>query len=393
MQFRKDKTGEPLSVLGYGCMRFSRKRGSLDYEKAEKELLLAYKKGVNYYDTAYLYPGSEELLGKFLENNNLRDKVNIATKLPQYLVRNAGQIDKFFDEELRRLRTDHVDYYLMHLMTDISEWERLKGFGIAEWIESKKQSGAIRNIGFSFHGNTDMFLKILNAYDWDFCQIQYNYMDENTQAGRAGLEAAEKKGIPVIIMEPLRGGKLVGLLPEKAKQLIASDPHGWSPAEWGLRWLWDQPGVTCVLSGMNSREMVAENCRIADSVRAGEFGEAEFALLEEVKKEINAKIRIGCTGCGYCMPCPKGVDIPGTFSCWNRMYSENRVAGIREYAMTIGFRKKTAYASQCVGCGKCEAHCPQKLPIREALKKADRALCPPPVKAGIEVAKKFMRKG
>ena len=393
MQFRKDKTGEPLSVLGYGCMRFSRKRGSLDYEKAEKELLLAYKKGVNYYDTAYLYPGSEELLGKFLENNNLRDKVNIATKLPQYLVRNAGQIDKFFDEELRRLRTDHVDYYLMHLMTDISEWERLKGFGIAEWIESKKQSGAIRNIGFSFHGNTDMFLKILNAYDWDFCQIQYNYMDENTQAGRAGLEAAEKKGIPVIIMEPLRGGKLVGLLPEKAKQLIASDPHGWSPAEWGLRWLWDQPGVTCVLSGMNSREMVAENCRIADSVRAGEFGEAEFALLEEVKKEINAKIRIGCTGCGYCMPCPKGVDIPGTFSCWNRMYSENRVAGIREYAMTIGFRKKTAYASQCVGCGKCEAHCPQKLPIRQALKQADRALCPPPVKFGIEVVKKFMRKG
>ncbi|MBP3877667.1 MAG: aldo/keto reductase [Lachnospiraceae bacterium] len=393
MQFRKDKTGEPLSVLGYGCMRFSRKRGSLDYEKAEKELLLAYKKGVNYYDTAYLYPGSEELLGKFLENNNLRDKVNIATKLPQYLVRNAGQIDKFFDEELRRLRTDHVDYYLMHLMTDISEWERLKGFGIAEWIESKKQSEAIRNIGFSFHGNTDMFLKILNAYDWDFCQIQYNYMDENTQAGRAGLEAAEKKGIPVIIMEPLRGGKLVGLLPEKAKQLIASDPHGWSPAEWGLRWLWDQPGVTCVLSGMNSREMVAENCRIADSVRAGEFGEAEFALLEKVKKEINARIRIGCTGCGYCMPCPKGVDIPGTFSCWNRMYSENRVAGIREYAMTIGFRKKPAYASQCVGCGKCEAHCPQKLPIREALKKADRALCPPPVKFGIEVAKKFMRKG
>ena len=393
MQFRKDKTGEPLSVLGYGCMRFSRKRGSLDYEKAEKELLLAYKKGVNYYDTAYLYPGSEELLGKFLENNNLRDKVNIATKLPQYLVRNAGQIDKFFDEELRRLRTDHVDYYLMHLMTDISEWERLKGFGIAEWIESKKQSGAIRNIGFSFHGNTDMFLKILNAYDWDFCQIQYNYMDENTQAGRAGLEAAEKKGIPVIIMEPLRGGKLVGLLPEKAKQLIASDPHGWSPAEWGLRWLWDQPGVTCVLSGMNSREMVAENCRIADSVRAGEFGEAEFALLEKVKKEINARIRIGCTGCGYCMPCPKGVDIPGTFSCWNRMYSENRVAGIREYAMTIGFRKKTAYASQCVGCGKCEAHCPQKLPIRQALKQADRALCPPPVKFGIEVVKKFMRKG
>ncbi len=393
MQFRKDKTGEPLSVLGYGCMRFSRKRGSLDYEKAEKELLLAYKKGVNYYDTAYLYPGSEELLGKFLEKNRLRDKVNVATKLPQYLVRNAGQIDRFFDEELRRLRTDHVDYYLMHLMTDISEWERLKGYGIVQWIESKKQSGAIRNIGFSFHGNTDMFLKILNAYDWDFCQIQYNYMDENTQAGRAGLEAAEKKGIPVIIMEPLRGGKLVGLLPEKAKQLIDADPHCWSPAEWGLRWLWDQPGVTCVLSGMNSREMVAENCRIADSVRAGEFGEAEFALLEKVKKEINARIRIGCTGCGYCMPCPKGVDIPGTFSCWNRMYSENRVAGIREYAMTIGFRKKPAYASQCVGCGKCEAHCPQKLPIRQALKQADKALCPPPVKFGIEVAKKFMRKG
>ena len=393
MQYRKDRNGNPVSLLGYGCMRFTRKLGSLDFEKAEKELLRAYKLGVNYYDTAYLYPGSEELLGKVLEKNHLRDKVNIATKLPQYLVKNAAQIDKYFDEELRRLRTDHVDYYLMHMMTDVAEWEKLKGFGIIPWIEKKKKSGAIRNIGFSFHGNTDMFLKILSAYDWDFCQIQYNYMDEHSQAGRTGLETAQKKGIPVIIMEPLRGGKLVGMLPEKAKRLIAADPHGWSPAEWGLRWLWDQPGVTCVLSGMNSVAMVEENCRIAGSVKAGSFGEAEFGLLEKVKAEINAKMKIGCTGCGYCMPCPRGVDIPGTFSCWNRIYSENRFAGIKEYAMTIGLRKKTAYASQCVQCGKCEKHCPQRLPIRAALKKADRDLRPAPVKAGIAVARKLMRKG
>lgn len=219
MLYRSDKYGNQISQLGYGCMRFTRKGSSLDYEKAEKELLLAIDRGINYLDSAYIYPGSEELVGRVLAENNCRDKVNLATKLPQYLIRSSKAIDRIFQEELSRLRTDHIDYYLMHMFTDLAEWENLQRFGIEDWIKARKADGSIRNIGFSYHGDSDMFMRILDAYDWDFCQIQYNYLDENSQAGRKGLEYAGQKGIPVVIMEPLRGGKLVNL-PDKAKTLL-----------------------------------------------------------------------------------------------------------------------------------------------------------------------------
>ena len=391
MQYRTDRYGNEISILGYGCMRFTRKGTGLDYAKAEQELLKAYELGINYYDTAYIYSGSEELLGKVLESNQLRDKVNIATKLPQYLVKNAAAIDRYFNEELKRLRTDHIDYYLMHMFTDIAEWEKLKKFGIEDWIRQKKESKAIRNIGFSFHGNTEMFLKILNSYDWDFCQIQYNYLDETSQAGRIGLETAHEKGIPVIIMEPLRGGRLVGLLPEKAKHIISENERHRSPAEWGLRWLWNQEAVTCVLSGMNSMKMVEENCRCASEARAGEFTEQDNALIEAVKAEIRRSVKIGCTGCNYCMPCPKGVDIPATFRCWNRMYTEKRSSARAEFIQTVGFRRKSALPAQCVKCGKCEKHCPQNLPIRQALVEANRDLLPPHYRIFLAGARRFMK--
>ena len=389
MQYRNNKYGEPVSVLGYGCMRFSRKGAMIDFDKADRELMDAYKRGVNYFDTAYIYPGSEDTLGRFLEKHSLRDKVNIATKMPQYLVRKADAFDRYFDEELKRLRTDHIDYYLMHMFTDAEEWENLKRLGILSWVEEKKKAGAIRNFGFSYHGNTTMFLKILNDYDWDFCQIQYNYLDETSQAGRIGLETAYAKGIPVIIMEPLRGGRLVNMLPDKAKKLIADNEKHRSPAEWGLRWLWDQPGVTCVLSGMNSVDMVRENCRIAATSRAGEFTDEDFELIRRVKEAINASMKIGCTGCNYCMPCPKGVDIPATFRAWNRMYTENKRGARHEYVQTVGLRKEPAFASQCIKCGKCEKHCPQNLPIRESLVKADRDLLPPYYRPVLAVMRKF----
>ena len=389
MQYRNNKYGEPVSVLGYGCMRFSRKGAMIDFDKADRELMDAYKRGVNYFDTAYIYPGSEDTLGRFLEKHSLRDKVNIATKMPQYLVRKADAFDRYFDEELKRLRTDHIDYYLMHMFTDAEEWENLKRLGILSWVEEKKKAGAIRNFGFSYHGNTTMFLKILNDYDWDFCQIQYNYLDETSQAGRIGLETAYAKGIPVIIMEPLRGGRLVNMLPDKAKKLIADNEKHRSPAEWGLRWLWDQPGVTCVLSGMNSLDMVRENCRIAATSCAGEFTDEDFELIRRVKEAINASMKIGCTGCNYCMPCPKGVDIPATFRSWNRMYTENKRGARHEYVQTVGLRKEPAFASQCIKCGKCEKHCPQNLPIRESLVKADRDLLPPYYRPVLAVMRKF----
>lgn len=393
MQYRQNKTNENISLLGYGCMRFSKKGTGIDIDKAEQEVMAAIKAGVNYLDTAYIYPGSEAALGEILARNKVRETVNIATKLPQYLIRSRQAIDKYFDEELKRLQTDYIDYYLMHMLTDVASWHKLQELGIEDWIKQKKQEGAIRHIGFSFHGNTEMFLQILDAYDWDFCQIQYNYMDENSQAGKEGLLAAAKKGIPVIIMEPLRGGKLVDLLPEKAKKLIAQNPKGYSAAEWAFRWLWNQPQVTCVLSGMNSMDMVTENCRIASEVQIDEFTQEDFEMIAKIKEEINSNIKVGCTGCGYCMPCPKGVDIPGTFRCYNEMYTESKSAARGEYLQVIGLRKNPGFASQCIECGKCEQHCPQHLPIREALKEADKALRPLPYKIAGEVAKRFiMRK-
>ena len=390
MQYRNDRYGNPISALGFGCMRFTRKGGSFDVAKAEKEVLRAVELGVNYFDTAYLYVGNEACLGEILSRNHLREKVHIATKLPQYKIASAEAIEACFQEELRRLQTDYIDYYLMHMLTDIASWERLEKLGIRDWIARKKQEGAIRQIGFSFHGNTEMFLKILNAYDWDFCQIQYNHMDENAQAGRKGLRAAAEKGIPVIIMEPLRGGRLVELLPEKARALMERHTPRRSPAEWALRWLWNQPEVTCVLSGMNSLEMVEENCRVASESRAGEFGPEEETFFEELRRVINEKMKVGCTGCGYCLPCPRGVDIPGIFRCYNELYTESRFAGWKEYVQVIGFRREPGFASQCVGCSKCRQHCPQGIDIPVLLKKAERAAFPPLHRAIVYPVRRLM---
>lgn len=392
MEYRNDKNGNHISQLGYGCMRFSRKGSSIDFEKAEKEVMLAIEKGVNYFDTAYIYPGSEECLGKILKKNNVRDKVYIATKLPQYIIRNEAQIDKTFKEELKRLETDYIDYYLMHMFTDIHEWEHLKELGIEKWISDHKADGSIKNIGFSYHGDTKMFIEILNAYDWDFCQIQYNYLDETSQAGVEGLKAAHEKGIPVIIMEPLRGGKLVNMLPEEARELIKKNERGYSAAEWGLRWLWNQPEVTCVLSGMNSTEMVEENIRIASNTKPLEFTEEDHKTIDEIRTLIRKNEKVGCTACRYCMPCPKGVDIPGNFYYYNMMAIENKFSAWMGFTQTLGLRKETCFASQCVECGLCEKHCPQHLPIREKLKEADRALRPFPVKIAINLMRKIMIK-
>ena len=388
MNYRKDRYGKEISQLGYGCMRFTKKGTSIDFEKAEAEVMRAYEQGVNYFDTAYIYSGSEECLGKIVEKNGIRDKISIATKLPQYLVNTYDKIDKYFYEQLKRLRTDYIDYYLMHMFTDYAEWEKLKALGIEDWIAKRKAEGSIKNVGFSYHGNTEMFLKILNAYDWDFCQIQYNYLDEHTQAGRKGLEEACKKGVPVVIMEPLRGGKLVNL-PTKAKDLLKANEKQYTAPELGLRWLWDQEGVTCVLSGMNSLEMVDENIRIASSANVGDFDKSDFELVEKVKAIIKEKEKVGCTGCRYCMPCPKGVDIPATFYHYNLMYMEKKNATRFEYARNVGLRREASFASQCVGCGKCEQHCPQKIDIRNKLKEADKALRPLPIKIGLGVARKF----
>jgi len=391
MNYRQDKYGNELSILGLGCMRFPQKLGRIDMEETEREIMTAIEGGVNYFDTAYIYPGSEAALGEILEKNGVRDRVNIATKLPHYLIKNRQGLDKMFNEELRRLRTDHVDYYLMHMLTDTDTWARLKDLGIEEWLSEKRASGQIRQVGFSYHGNSEMFCRLIDAYDWDFCQIQYNYMDENSQAGRRGLRYAYSKGIPVVIMEPLRGGKLVNHLPEGAKKLFSEHPLGYSPAQWSFRWLWNQPEVTVVLSGMNSDFMVCDNMATASAVRVGEFGAEEEEFLQKIVGAINAKMKVGCTGCGYCQPCPKGVDIPGVFAAYNRCYQEGKFWGLVDYVICTTLRPNATAASNCIGCGKCETHCPQHIEIRSHLKDAQKELEGAVYKVGSKLISKFAK--
>lgn len=363
MQYRNGPGGEPISILGYGCMRFTRSKGLIDLNKAEKELAAAIEGGVNYFDTAYIYPGNETALGRILTRNHWRDKINLATKLPQYLIKSPSAAERFFREQQKRLQTDYIDYYLMHMLGDAAAWARLKTLGIEAWLEQKKRSGQIRYVGFSHHGSADTFLSLLDLYPWDFCQIQYNYMDEHSQAGRKGLEEAAKRGISVFIMEPLRGGNLTVKLPASARELLQNKGQGTSAAQLALRWLWDQPEITCVLSGMNSLAMIEENLKTAASAAAGCLTEAETLLLKEMKEIINAATLVDCTGCAYCMPCPQGVDIPGAFRSLNVSASDGLSTARKEYLRNTVVSGRLSGASQCINCKKCLSHCPQHIDI------------------------------
>ncbi len=392
MQYRTNpKNNDELSVLGFGCMRFTKKGNAIDQEKANREMARALELGVNYFDTAYLYPGSEVCLGRFIKEYDCRDRLKIATKLPQYRVRKSEEFDRYFNEELERLMTDHVDYYLLHMLNDVKSFERLCALGIREWIDQKKASGQIRNIGFSFHGGTIAFKELIDAYPWEFCQIQFNYMDEHAQAGIDGLNYAHEKGLPVIIMEPLRGGRLVNALPKEALQEFEQMPVKRSPADWGLRWIWNHPQVNVVLSGMNDIAQVEENCRIASESLPDTLSNDELALYERVLAAINRNIKVGCTGCGYCQPCPQGVDIPTCFATLNASYSDNYMNSFREYFMCTTLRKNRSNAGLCIKCGKCEQHCPQSIPIREKLNDVRKRFENPIYKIGAAGSKLVMK--
>jgi len=364
MQYRKDKSGNNLSPLGLGCMRLPR-----DKAEAERMVLAAIEGGINFFDTGYIYLDSEKTLGEILAKHNKRDAVYISAKLPIFMCKTTTDFDKFFDEQLRRLKTEYIDYYFMHCITGYAEWEALVKLGIEQWLEDKKNKGQIRQIGFSFHGTCDEFLKILTAYPWELCMIQYNYFDENYQAGKKGLLAAAEKDIAVIVMEPLLGGTLATGLPQQAKKLFEKSNPGLTPADWGLWWLWNQDEVTVVLSGMTSSEIVDKNLHSIQNFR--QLTDQELAVYTDVVAEFKKTYKINCTGCNYCLPCPKGINIPACFSAYNASYTQGYMQGLTLHAVSTGAVVTKAVKSPrlCNQCGKCEKICPQKLPIRKDLKK------------------------
>jgi predicted aldo/keto reductase-like oxidoreductase len=358
-------------------MRFPRGI-NIDLSKSEKLVLEAIEKGVNYFDTAYIYGGSEEALGEILYKNNVRSKIYLATKLPHYKCKQYEDFDRIFGEQLERLKTDYIDYYLIHNIGDLNAWQALLALGIEAWIAEKKASGEIRHIGFSFHGTQSSFMELLDAYPWEFCQIQYNYMNENYQAGRAGLRAAYAKGLPVIVMEPLLGGKLAAGLPKKAEKLFADADPSRTPAAWGLKWLWDQPEVTVILSGMNAPEQLTDNLKAAVESSVGALTDSEREVLAKVKTVFEESYRVPCTGCNYCMPCPNHVNIPGCFAAYNASYANGFVTGMTQY-MTSTNALHTAdsmRASNCVKCGLCETKCPQDIKIAAELGKVRKRVEP-----------------
>ena len=348
---------------------------------------------VNYFDTAYIYQNgkSEQVLGKAL-TGGFRERVKIATKLPPFMVGRLEQAKKIMGTQLERLQTDHIDYYLLHMLTDKPMYDRLVGLGVMAWLEEMKANGVIGNIGFSFHGPKADFEQIIQAYSWDFCQIQYNYMDENNQATKSGLLLAARLGIPVIVMEPLRGGKLVTHLPEQVEKAFAGNQIKRSPAEWALRWVWNHPEVTVVLSGMSDEAQLADNIRIAGDAYPDSLTESELAVFEQVKTEMLAKTKIPCTACGYCMPCPFGVDIPGCFSCYNDKYLMKDKSARMRYMQTLGVMSvKPANASRCTQCGRCESHCPQKIAIRAQLKTVSKEMEGIFYRPIVAIARKIMK--
>jgi predicted aldo/keto reductase-like oxidoreductase len=390
MQYRIDKkTGKELSVLGLGCMRFPRSLGGIDLKKTETIILAAIEKGINYFDTAWIYPGSEEAVGFVLEKNKIRNKVYLASKLPAMLVGKPKDLDRFFDEQLKRLRTDRIDYYLIHNLADIASWKHLVNIGIEAWIKDKKNRGQIGQFGFSFHGTSEEFLKILQAYPWEFCQIQYNYSDENYQAGVRGLKKAAET-MPVIIMEPLLGGKLADSLPREAEEIFRA-AGSYSPAAQALRWLWNQGEVAVVLSGMNELAQITENAALTDACTANSLTAEELALFGKVKNVFNAANKIPCTGCGYCLPCPQGVNIPGCFSAYNTSYRMGWYIGVKQYVNgTAITSSKSSGPASCVSCGACEKHCPQKIPIMNNLVQVRKRMEPFFVRIILWAARGFM---
>jgi predicted aldo/keto reductase-like oxidoreductase len=386
------KTGDDLSILGFGCMRLPMKGLGIDEERAVNQIRFAIDHGVNYLDTALMYPGSEALVGKAL-SDGYREKVKVATKLPPFQLKKREDMDKLLDVQLQKLQTDHIDYYLIHGV-NISEWNRVKELGIADFIRKAKADGRIRHIGFSSHVGADEFKQLIDDYDWDFCQMQYNILDEHNQAGREGLQYAASRSLGVVIMEPLRGGCLVKAPPKEVQKIWDEAEIKRTPAEWALRWVWNHPEVTVVLSGMNEERHIEENLRVAGKALPDSLSEKELAIIGRVMATYRKIMKVGCTGCRYCMPCPAGVNIPACFESYNNVHMGDGMAAKAKYMINLGGgldgKSPKGFASQCKSCNKCVKVCTQHIDIPARLKEVSKELESPGMKAMFFIARPVM---
>jgi len=372
------KTNEMVSVLGFGCMRLpiiGNNPTNIDEKKATSMLRQAIETGVNYVDTAYPYHGtgfthggaSEPFVGKALKDG-YRQQIKLATKLPSWLIKSRADMDKYLNEQLARLETDYIDFYLVHSLNNTS-WPVLKEAGVSEFLDQAIKDGRIKYAGFSFHDQIELFKEIVDYYDWSFCLLQYNYLDEDYQAGKEGLEYAAGKDLGIAIMEPLRGGNIANL-PQVAQNILDQADVKRSPAEWALRWVWNHPEVSVVLSGMTTMEHLVENVKVAQEAQANSLTTKELGLIDAVKKFFQERIKVNCTACSYCMPCPAGINIPTCFSIYNDYWVfDGMPAAKKRYEI---LSKLAAPASKCIECGECESHCPQGIAIGAELKKVSQ---------------------
>jgi uncharacterized protein len=399
MLYRKiPKNGDELSVLGFGCMRLPvQENGTIDEKRATQQVRYAINHGVNYVDTAWPYHmgQSEPFLGRAL-TDGYREKVKIATKLPSWLVDSRKDMDIFLNAQLEKLQTDHIDYYLVHGLAG-ELWDKMEALGIIDFLEKAKRDGRIVNAGFSFHGPADDFKRIVDAYPWIFCQIQYNFMDENNQAGTEGLKYAASKDLGIIVMEPLLGGNLANKVPPEVGEIWNEASVRRTPAEWALRWVWNHPEVTVVLSGMNEEAQVEENLKTADDAHPNSLTEAELQLVKKAEQKYRQLVKIGCTGCQYCMPCPSGVNIPECFDIYNTLHMFGNEDGAKfMYAMRMSGAftdtEPGGFASLCVECGQCTENCPQSLEIPNLLKSVAEELEGPNFEQRLAMVKQAFRK-
>ena len=365
-----ENLGIKTSLLGFGCMRFpTLADGSIDEPMAEKMLDKAIAEGVNYIDTAYPYHEgkSEVVVGKILKKYD-RKSFYLATKLPVWLVNTVEDIDRLFEEQLGKLQTDYIDFYLMHAMNKGS-WEKMKEIGCIERLEQLKTEGKIKYLGFSFHDSYEVFEEILSYRDWDFCQIQLNYMDADEQAGLKGYELAEEKKVPMVIMEPVKGGSLAAFADDIMEKFRGLDADA-SPASFALRWVGSLPNIKVILSGMSTMEQVEDNIKTFRNFKP--LTQEERKVISDITVTLNSRVQNGCTGCRYCMPCPAGVNIPENFKAWNsyHMYQNYNVVKWK-WETELGDKQQ---AKNCIKCGKCEKACPQKLSIRQDLEKVQSDL-------------------